>query len=491
MYLYGSIYMNSITTTTTKTITSNFAHTTSSQVSCAVDIDAKAGQQYMIAGTHSVSDTEILTVASYDRATSSITFTSNFTKVHSTGAPIGLVSYNIIIKSTSTTNTGYINKESNTSLINQNPVWWDNVELIWNKAGDSVYMTGSSVTIKNSSIHDTGGFYIYAGNGTIVDNSIFCKNWAGSTYLFATDTAGSGATFTNSYFFSVTGSRAPIYDLGANNTYRNCWFGGASAQAFFTNGAFNTTIENSSFTCIATNIFMLTATNNSVNTKNCYYVQLSTNTADANVPNSVFGQNSLYKEINYSDSGSIWYTSSVSTPAAGNGYFARDWDFTSSSIWKIENYQGIQGMDRFYTGSYMVLRDTQTCRTAGSPSLNVDVGAYPAYLWNTHPALVPFPISVNTGDTVLVRGYARKNSTYGSSNLPAIQAKFSYNSNLIFSSTMTNVNDTWDLITFGTTATSTGTVTVYLYAYNQLKTVGANCWFDDIRVYVGNNVYSL
>lgn len=490
VYLYGSIYANSISTTTTKTITSNFASSASSQVSCVADIDAKAGQQYMIAGTHTVSDTEIMTVASYDRATSSITFTSNFTKVHSTGAPIGLISHSIVIKSTSTAGV-YFQKEANTSLTNQNCLFWDNVEFMFNKSGDSAYIQGTSVTIKNSSIHDTGAFYIYSGNGAQFTNDIFCKNWASSTYLFATDTQGSGVVADSCYFFSTTGSRAPIYDLGANNTYRNCWFGGASAQAFYSNGCFNTTIENSSFTCIATNLFLLAATNNSINTKDCYYVQLSTNTADANTPNSVFGQNSTYREINYTDSGSIWYTTNASTPAASSGFFLRDQDYTSGSIWKCANFQGITGNDRFYTGSYMVLRDTNTCRTAGSPSINVNVGAYAAYLWNTNPAYVDFVLPCNSNNTVLVWGYARKNSTYGSSNLPAIQAIFSNDLNTTYSDTMSDVTDTWDLLNFGTSATSTGTVTIRLYAYNQTKTAGANCWFDDVICWVGGSVYSL
>lgn len=490
-YFYGSIYANQYSTTTTKTITSNFASSASSQVSCVADIDAKPGQQYMIAGTHSTSDTEILTVASYDRATSSITFTSNFTKVHSTGAPIALLSHNIIIKSSSTSTAIYFQKETNTSLANQNVLYMDNVEMTIPNTSQSTYILGTSVTVKNSGFYNCGPFYVYSGNGATFTNCIFAKNYNSGTYLFATDTQGSGVVVDGCYFFSTGGSRAPIYDLGANNTYRNCWFGGASAQAFYSNGCFNTTIENSSFTCIATNIFLLAATNNSATTRNCYYVQLSTNTADANTPNAIIAQNATYREINYTDSGSQWYVNQVATPTSSGGVFTRDADFTSGTIMKFENFNGVTGNDRFYTGSYMVLKDTVTCRTAGSPSINVNVGAYAAYLWNTNPAYVEFPIPCNSGDTVLVRGYARKNSTYGSSNLPSIQAVFSYNLGTTYSGTMTDVSDTWDLINFGTTATSTGTVTIKLYAYNQSRTAGVNAWFDDVRAYIGNNVYSL
>jgi hypothetical protein len=490
-YAYGSIYMNDVATTTTKTITSNFAHTTSSQVTCSVDIDAKPDQQYMIAGTHGVSDTEILTVANYDRLTKTITFSSNFTKVHSTGAPIGLLSHNLIFGTTNVGTSMYWNKEANATLERQNVLYWDNVEFRgMGGSGDAFYGQGTAITVKNSSFYNNGGIYVYSGNGAIFENCIFAKNNASSVYLFATDTQGSGVVVTDSYFFSVTGGRAPIYDLGANNTYRNCWFGGASAQAFYQNGCFNTVIENSSFTCIATNIFYLTATNGSVNTKNCYYVQLSTNVSDANTPNSVFAQNATYREMTYSDSGSIWYSTNASTPSASSGFFTRDFDYTSGSIWKCQNFNGITDNNRFYTGSYMVLRDTQTVRTAGSPSLNLAVGAYPAYLWNTNPAYVSFPIPINSGESYVVQGYLRKNSTYGSSNLPAIKAVLSYDLSTEYSSAMTDTNDTWVYVTLGGIATATGVLDVKLYAYNQLKTVGANCWADDVRAWVGNSVYS-
>jgi hypothetical protein len=278
-----------------------------------------------------------------------------------------------------------------------------------------------------------------------------------------------------------------IWDSSIGNTYSNCFFSGANSAInfYFSNSTVND--------CVAQNISLYEFQNYSsadfadanFTLNNWTYRQLAaTPVQGTNAPNVAFYTYAA-NGMQVIDNNGYHYTSS--TPTATTG-------FITDNVWgknfaiKCQDLQNVTGDNRVYlAGHSIVFKDTNTVRTANHPSLQFNLG-WSSVQKGQYATSIEFKLPCNSNDTVMVRGYARKDSNYGSSTLPYIDIEAS-DSSVDTSDTMSDTDDTWELLAVEGTVTSTGTVTIKMVA--QSTAANAIAYFADWRAYVGNNVYSL
>jgi hypothetical protein len=157
-------------------------------------------------------------------------------------------------------------------------------------------------------------------------------------------------------------------------------------------------------------------------------------------------------------------------------------DQSSGFKLKLNSYNLDPSSSSVWLGGGHVNQDTTTYRSA-YPSLRFV--PRPLSAWNT---VVSFTLPANKNDSIMVRGFTQKYSGYGSANLP--YCKISTLDGYINTITsMTDTSDSWVGWIASGVSNSTTTVTIELGARS--LTAGTTVHFDDVRAYIGNNVYSL
>ena len=487
---YGNFQNNSVSTTTYYTTMINDVTTSSNSVTLSTDIDAKVGQQYIIAGTEGQAQTGVYTVSAYDIATPSITFTSNFNYSYSSGTTLVLVSNNIILVSSNTTNGGFFQKQDSAGNI-----------------ANSGETTLSNVTFQGLG----GGSYssIFSSQYNYLSNFTSLQCWGNylercSLSSFSDIVIASGTITTNYGILSgatgITVNRAFIilsntntganntclWEKGYGNTWNDCFFSGARNAMRFAQSdiTVNDYINQNIYYSEVQNYDGLVA-DCKVTFNNGLYRELAktpaegTNTPIFSInPTNVFAFNLTFNNCLLAQSANPNVTSGLMY----EGYYS------ASSFLRFQSFQNEVGSNRFYSSGYgLVSKDTTTVRMAGNSAIQCNLG-WATYYRSLVPTCIQFTLPCNYGDTILFRGYSRKNSSYGSSTLPYIRV-YTNDSGMDTTTTMTNVNDTWELLTCADTATSTGTVTVFMCV--QSTQTSAVSYFDDCRLYIGNNVYDL
>lgn len=122
------------------------------------------------------------------------------------------------------------------------------------------------------------------------------------------------------------------------------------------------------------------------------------------------------------------------------------------------------------TGS--IYRDNTTVRTAGTASLRMEPTSSTDALSNTWNIIAP------DSTPVAISAFVRKNSTYGSSNLPSIT--ISGLGITPVTSTMADVNDSWELVSLTAMQTTGADGILTLTFDGQSAGAGARCFITDI-----------
>jgi hypothetical protein len=481
---YGSYLGDSSSTTTIKSFLAE--DITTSRNSCILqdDMDLVVGQRVIIGASHLPTTPEICTVIAYDHSTPSATFNSNFSFGHTTGTPVGMVSRNIIVCSTYTNTSVQILKQSgNQSTTGE---WsFDKVEVfgLGGNNGTAVSLCDNRITISNSSFHSCGKVAFLIVNGSI-NNCIFGNNTTTTDYPITISEGSVDSIISNSYMFGI-GDAYGCYSNGTGITWDNDYFSGG-ITGFYLNGM-NTIIKNSSMSCVSATEISIDE-DSSGEIQNYRYIQLSTNTGTENVPELVWAVGNLYAD--YSVSLSSHYQGVCSTPVASAGFYYVNTQTQKDCVLKYDGFQNNSARKQFYTPFGIVFQDTETVRTSAYNSIKVTY-PYAVYYWDMFPTIIPFNIPVSSGQTVLAYTYAQYNSTYGATNLPAIQAYFSYAPNTVVVSTMTNGANVWQQLTIAARATQDGSLTINLVADNPQARINSICWFTESRVSVGNSWFNL
>jgi len=197
---------------------------------------------------------------------------------------------------------------------------------------------------------------------------------------------------------------------------------------------------------------------------------------------------SKYTVIN-GEAGNAAYAGTNSATYGAQDFFEAFQIDGSEICW--HNYNKQDGVHKIFTPCGMVYNESSVVRTAGSNSLAFAEAGFNgggALSIGEYKTVVTFTVAATDDDTILVRGYTRKNSAYGSTSLPYIKV-YTDDGYVNRVSSMTDVTDTWQLLAVYDTMQSTSALKIDVGM--QALSAGATCYFDDLRCYVGDSVYSL
>lgn len=164
--------------------------------------------------------------------------------------------------------------------------------------------------------------------------------------------------------------------------------------------------------------------------------------------------------------------------------FVQGNQYQSSPSWKaiVSNKNVDPTLQEIYTPGGNFFRDNSTYKD-GTSSLRFDRIAS-----STIPASLSFYIFAPTGKPVVVSGYLRKNTSYGSSTRPYVTLTGLGISTSTY--TMTDTNDTWEqFVVYGTQNTGYDGMLI-LTVYFQSSAASASAWIDGVSAPVAAAVNS-
>lgn len=490
---YGSILSTNTLACPTYAITTNKVTTSNNSVFLDRDIDAKTGQIFIITGTESSTECETLTVLNYDVSVPSITFTTNFTKTHNTGAYITNLSRNIIFKSTTTAQSSLIIKEGYDLLRDRNCEYiFQNVEFnnLGAIATSGMNIAGWGGSWNNCTINNCG--YI-TSNGFDVSFSS-CIFYNSKSYTFINPTvAATKFDFQNCLFIknsSTLNHRNVSLTLTGFFNFEGCLFSnstnGVDAQntvyATFTNCK-GQVLTTSDFTSLSGSAFNLNIDSYTYN--NIAYIPIVSINYPIRSLAAIGGSNFSIIANNFKPKTTTPLYSS--TPGGGAESFFSNGSFSGGEI-RCQNFNQEVGLHKIIGAFGLVESESTTVRTVGVNGLKFSNGN--SYNAGLEYVKCIFKLPANTNDTILFRGFSKISDTYtlGTDSSPYVRV---YSSDGCSDNTTTTTESAkldWELLSIACVSTSTGTISVELCAR---LSDGCTAYFSDCRLYVGNNVYAL
>ena len=490
---YGSITSTDTLTCPTYAVTTTRVTTSSNSVTLDRDIDAKAGQIFIITGTEAPTQCETLTVLAYDVSTPSVTFTNNFTQTHNVGAYITNMSRNIIFKSTTTTQSSLIIKEGYDLLRDRNCEYiLQNVEF--NNLG-AIATSGTNIagwggSWNNCVINNCG--YITSNGFEVSFSSCIFYNSKSSTFINPTVSA-TKFNFLNCLFIKNSATlnhRNVALTLTGFFNFEDCLFANATNGVDVQNTVYATftnckaqVLTVSDFTSLAGSAFNLNI--NSYTYNNIAYTPIVSTNYPIRSLAAIGGSNFSITTNNFKPKTTTPLYSA--TPGGGAESFFSNGSFSGGEI-RCQDFNQEVGLHKIIGAFGLVESESTTVRTVGVNGLKFSNGG--SYNAGLEYITVTFTANASYNDTVLFRGYIKTSDSYGlsSSSSPYIKL-YDSGDDISCIEYATEVSKTdWELLTCAGVMKSTGTVSLDMSAR---LSDGCTAYFSDCRLYIGNNVYAL
>ena len=427
-------------------------------------------------------DTTISTITPGTGTTGTITFPA-VTYAHASGCSIGNFSSNVTVKNYNTTNTTFACFFSNSTSSNS----FREVQYT------SFQYVGSNTSLPTTQVFVCNATVVMNPFIALANNSFYkCNKTQGQFfYQFQTDTV-----MTNCAFFGGSGLSGILVYLAAGTSMglTNCVFYGSSGvllQSAFSEGSNGSVITGCKFWSAGTTsgtvninpgaglVFnscqwhsspgnaLINLASGSASFNNCQF-------GDATLPGSpTFGyifdagaQAAHYFSALFTDC--LFGTPTTSTYTRFTG--ANGGNAGSKIIFSNKNVDPL--VQEIYTPLGSFYRDNSTYRS-GTASMRCDlVTTGSTYATNTWQIFAP------SGQPVVVSGYLRKNSNYGSSTRPYVTLSGLGITESTY--TMTDVSDTWEqFIVSGTQTTGTDGVLTLTWGCKSTN-ASSSAWIDGI-----------
>ena len=294
-------------------------------------------------------------------------------------------------------------------------------------------------------------------------------------------------TFSNWLFYLTRG----LYCVGSGDTdytFDSCYWvrpstsndpvlnGGTKTYNHFVDCIFDSSPTNGNF---------LGAGNKRVSTLRCRFracyqaIRLYDGTVSFQSKDDVFELNTtywaLYGTNNYGDGVFISPTFSSGTLKKTNP--------TPGSFLKVHEWNCTPNDHRWYDSNYGILQtsgsglDDTTTKTTGTFALRGSV------LTAGKKSSFKFTKAVEGDDNIVLYGYMRKNSSYGSSTLPTVKLE-SADGEIDTSATMADVNNSWERFSVDGAVGSNPTYITITLEF-QSSSTSAVCYFADMGLVVG------
>jgi len=292
------------------------------------------------------------------------------------------------------------------------------------------------------------------------DIAIFCTNTALYCY------SGAVADYNRVVVYKASMGAVHAWSEGLRNPrFYDCIFTGCSDRCINMLGSINPEHYNCYFN--ASNYLLFGAVINSALFKDCYIGAGGDTPSGATFAQSwlITSQDSGIGTATFQDC--YWAPGKTVIYDNASGFRA------GAELLKVvvSNKDVDPAVQEIYTPVGDFFRDNSTFKT-GSASLRCEPKSASIAVSTTWQVFAP------TGMPVVVSGYVRKNTSYGSSNRPYIT--LSGLGIAVSTYTMTDVNDTWEQFLIGGTQTTGTDGILTVTAYFQSGTAGAQAWIDGI-----------
>lgn len=435
------------------------------QIVLSDDLGVTTNAKVYVPGTDTASDGEEMEVSAYNPATKTITTTTNFAKDHSSGVRVYVYDYNAEIESTSASYTPVI-ASLNSKRYTRGTYWY----------------------VKNFSMYDVNRSHFGSLSYDAIHKDSYFKNLHHNhpeAYCIPKATSENVIIIPDS---NVTLS-------AAGTIVSNLMIGGVIGQFAPTIGA--STVVNglyaaSTYPLVQSGVKLYDVIQFD-NTRGIYFSDASI--FDVEVHNSEFGN-----PLTNTNSDILTNTK------GGNIFTARFINCKFDSATPID----IQYIKLAINGSYLAFQKynqtandhriykpegvIQTCGPSLDDTTVKNTGEYALklspYIDGSGYDLCSYiSKSVKANAEVIVYGYFKKNSSYGSATLPYVSLT-SADGEIDTSATMTDVDDTWQLFTLtGNVGAANTFVTVELCA--QSLNAGAVAYFGGMRLVTGGVSYNI
>jgi hypothetical protein len=467
-FFYGATSTTNTTLTSTLSAGSNFmqvADSTGWQIGAEVAI---------MTSTTSATQTEVVLVTSILGNT--VSFFPNASYTHSSGISVGYFGQNVLITSVNSTIPTYVQiKCNNTNSADEAEIGYtliknmgagsssskfgfqlisgNNTNLIWKSFSNVAFKNSKGYTcldminqaqpieVSDCAFYNTVGYSLYfrsGSTGTFSNIVIYRGNTNGINSAYSQ--GGAGVVINDSIFGGISGYNV-AFGAGCGFIFNRCRFLTATAcyLGFGTAHTFNNCIFG---TASAPLYRWFSCATNAVTSATC-------NDCTFITPSNL----EVYNTVNTNDQ-----------------FYLR---ISNKNIDPLEQ--------TIYTNAGEIHRDNSTYKT-GVASVRFDP------ITATKALFFDLKIFAPSDQPVVVSGYLRKNSSYGSSNLPYVKLHGLGITEDTY--TMTDIDDTW--VQFKVQATQTtgtdGMLTLTTYA--QSSGSGASAWIDNVVAYAPEAVNS-